>query len=181
MPSLLIPLYGLDGSLVAHQIQPDRPRSRHGILQPVELPASNVIHLDIPPTIADLVQADTPVIVAVSVLAADAAASHDLPVISFHGSVLLPGHPRREAISWPPSSLTIEHRIIILDADLQDDIRDDLAAHLTSAGIEVRVLPSGLRDCLTDGADLAGLTAKAERWEPPAVSAAAPLPYGSDY
>ena len=51
LPAILMPLYGVDGKVVLHQLRPDNPRINQGSGKPVkyETPAKRNMHLDIPP------------------------------------------------------------------------------------------------------------------------------------
>ena len=50
-PGILIPLHGVDGTVIGHQYRPDKPRedTKRGRLIKYENPLGSLIRLDVPP------------------------------------------------------------------------------------------------------------------------------------
>lgn len=78
-PCLLIPIHGVGGGIVLHQIRPDAPRTHGGQIAKYEVPAGSTLRLDVPPTCRQyLNDVSVPLVVTDGVRQADSGASKGL-------------------------------------------------------------------------------------------------------
>lgn len=193
VPALLIPVHGVRGEIVLHQIRPDDPRVKDGKALKYETPARATLALDVPPLVRDhLNDPRRPLFVTEGARKADAAASIGLCCIALlgvwgwrgsngkGGKLALP--------DWELVALNDRDVYIVFDSDVTTkpevhQALERLKAFLEGRGAHVKVvyLPPakdgakvGLDDFLASGADVEQLLALAstELREAPVASTA---------
>jgi hypothetical protein len=87
VPALYIPVIGLSGEAVNHQIRPDVARvGRNGKAVKYETPAGSRMAIDIPPRVRPVLgDPKIPLFLTEGIRKADSAASHDVPCLAFLG------------------------------------------------------------------------------------------------
>ena len=86
VPALVLPVWGVNGQVVSHQIRPDHPRTCHGRLPKYELAKDSHTAIDVPPRIRPMLGNPTlPLLISDGIRQADAGASHGLCSIAVLG------------------------------------------------------------------------------------------------
>jgi len=86
VPGLLVPIRGIDGSVVSHQFRPDEPRQRDGKPVKYETPQGARNRLDVPPTMRERVlDPHIALYITEGVKKADSAASRGIACIALSG------------------------------------------------------------------------------------------------
>ncbi len=129
MPSLLIPLYGIDGKVVGHQLRPDKPRSINGKVVKYEVPKGSKLVIDVPPTVqAAVLNGTVPLYITEGTRKADAAATKGLACVSISG---VWGWKKQEAF-WKALPLAGRRVIIAFDSDIRTNAGVQRAAEQLS-------------------------------------------------
>jgi hypothetical protein len=168
VPALRIPLRGPGGEVVSWQIRPDQPRNQQGMMLETELPASPRILLDVPSSALDRLAGDEPLVIAASVIVADAAAVQGLTALSLHGGPLAPGQHHTHGVAPDWSGITLQNRTVLLDGGLLPAAQQIIARHRNGQGAAVHLLGDPVMELLAADLDLTALVDLALPWTPPA-------------
>lgn len=155
VPGLLVPIHGVDGSVVSHQLRPDEPRERNGKPVKYETPLGTKNRLDVPPLSRErILDPQVALYVTEGVKKADSAASQGVACVALSGVWNWKGKGDDGRSVPIPDLDTVplngrEVRIVFdSDAASNDKVRaaeSALAVELTRRGARVRVLriPAG--------------------------------------
>jgi len=157
LPAILMPMYGVDGTVVLHQLRPDTPRISQASGKPVkyETPAKRSMRLDVPPQCReDLDDPSVPVFITEGIKKGDALASAGACAIALLGVYNWRGTNEKGGTvalaDWELVALNGRTVYICYDSDILDkpmvkQAMERLAAFLVARKAEVRVvrLPSG--------------------------------------
>jgi hypothetical protein len=157
LPAILMPLYGIDGKVVLHQLRPDSPRTSQVTGKPVkyETPARRNMHLDIPPRcLSNMGDPSVPLFITEGIKKGDSLASAGACVVCLLGVYNWRGTNEKGgkvALSeWEQIALNERLVFIVFDSDIVDkpavkDALERLASFLISKKAIVKVvrLPPG--------------------------------------
>lgn len=199
VPTLLIPVHGVDGEVRTYQSRPDHPRiSREGKPLKYETPRGSSMCLDVPPSARErLGDPSTPLWITEGARKADAAVSAGLCCIALLGVWNFRGRNEHGGVTaladWESVQLRERRVYLCFDSDVNEKpavygALKRLRAFLEARGAEVRVvylppLPGGskcgLDDFLAAGRTVADLLqcASADLRRPPGMDEERPCPY----
>src|SRR5439155_17635493 len=126
VPALLIPVHGVDGEVVVHQIRPDNPRiGKNGKPIKYERPKGSRMALDVPPTVRPhLSDPSIPLYITEGSRKADAAVSKGLCCIGLLGTYgwrgTNPKGGRTALADFDSIALNGREVTIVFDSDVQD-------------------------------------------------------------
>ena len=147
VPSLVIPLYDLNGQVVLHQIRPDKPRIREAEAAKYELPAGKKKVIDVPPVVQKgVLNATVPLYVTEGMRKADAAASKNLCCI---GLIDVYGWMRQDNF-WSAVPLAGRSVYITFDSDIVTNRSVKCAAAKFAAFLSERGAGPGSSSCHRD-------------------------------
>lgn len=151
VPGLLIPVHGVDGSIVGHEYRPDVPRvTESGRVVKYETPAGAVKRLDVPPSARDhLNDPRVPLWITEGARKADAAVTAGLCCVALSGVYGWRGKDRSTGgtvalADWEHVALNGREVVIAYDADAMTNPAvgkavDRFRVFLTGRGAHVRV------------------------------------------
>ena len=154
-PCLVIPVWGVNGQIVLHQIRPDNPRTLNGKPLKYETPAKAHTAIDVPPKVLpNIGNPNIPLYITEGVRKADAAASRGLCCIAILGVWNWRGTNRdagKTALpDWESIALDRRYVHVIFDSDAanKEDIQSSLIRlkpFLENRGARVKIvaLPAG--------------------------------------
>ncbi|MGI8518632.1 MAG: phage/plasmid primase, P4 family [Acidimicrobiia bacterium] len=134
VPALIIPLHGVDGGVVGHQIRPDSPRQINGRFVKYETQANSTVVLDAPPRVQpNLKDPDRPLIITEGPIKADAAVSHGLDCIALLGVWSWKGTKGKVALpDWDSIALNGRSVHVCFDSDVM--VKAEVATAMTRLG-----------------------------------------------
>lgn len=144
-PALIIPLWGLDGSITGYQARPDRPRVRDGKPVKYETPKGARLSVDVPPGAKrKLLDPGTPLFITEGIRKADSAVSRGLCCVAVIG---VWGWSERDAF-WDTIPFREREIYIAFDSDLSTNEQVQQAARklrqtLAERGARVKVVVLG--------------------------------------
>ncbi len=150
VPALVVPVYGVNGTVALHQLRPDHPRLRNGKPLKYETPAGARMALDVPPGVHHLLgDPNTPLWLTEGVRKADSAVSRGLCCIdllgvwNWRGTNQLGG--KTALADWDSIALNGRRIYLVFDSDALDkkQVRgalERLAAYLASRDAQVQIL-----------------------------------------
>ncbi len=142
VPALVVPIWGLDGQVLVHQIRPDQPRSSRGKFVKYETPSGAKLAIDVPPSVREKVLlVKEPLFITEGIRKADAAASFGLACLGLMGVY---GWKQQEDF-WKSIPLDQRDVYIVFDSDISTNVNvaraaAGLFAHLESMGAKPHVV-----------------------------------------
>ncbi len=118
VPALVVPIYGVDGELVLHQVRPDDPRRADGKPVKYDTPARHQLRLDVPRRAREaLVGPEVTLFITEGAKKADAAVSQGACCISVMGVWAWRG-PRGPLGDWESVLLKDRDVVVVFDSDV---------------------------------------------------------------
>lgn len=142
VPALVVPIWGLDGQVLVHQIRPDQPRSSRGKFVKYETPSGAKLAIDVPPSVREKVlSVKEPLFITEGIRKADAAATFELACLGLMGVY---GWKQQEDF-WKSIPLDQRDVYIVFDSDISTNVNvaraaAGLFAHLESMGAKPHVV-----------------------------------------
>jgi hypothetical protein len=155
LAGLLIPVWGVDGGLITHQLRPDAPRVVRGKPLKYETPAKSAMHLDVPKRVHPVLgDPTTPLWITEGAKKADAAASRGIACIALLGVWNWRGTNdkggKTELAEWEKIAFNGRTVYVAFDSDVMEKEQVQKALHrlagmITRRGGKVRyvLLPAG--------------------------------------